>query len=401
MPPVFGKEKKMKKIRLFKLLWFCAFLTFVFPIYPQQEKLTVWISWEGSDLLKKEISQFAKEKNYSINVHYIPKIKSKLSTVVKAKGKLPDLFMVKSDYISPLFNYDVFTNLQGVNTNDITKKGIKAFKYHNKLTAIPFYFDTQVMLYNKSLVDSIDDTSITTEQLEKISLNLKKKGDIPLSWNLYSAYWLLPFQIGFGKDINDPDNIAIINDPPTRSALAYLLNLKNEGLLVPLLRGAIKSKFIDNKIGFILTGSYAIPNFKKAGVNIGVLTFPFISKTQRYASPLLDFKGFAISKNSANKEEALQLINYLISAKVQLDIAQQLYKIPANTSIWSQIKDNTGYFKVFFKSYTIGTVIPPSYSYVVYKNTMWKILRFIVGGKLSIGEGLKKGQQIINAKLKE
>ncbi len=391
----------MKKTRLFGLLWVCTFLVLIIPLYAQQPKLTVWISWEGSDLLKKEISQFAKQHNYSIEVQYIPKIKSKLSAVVRANGTLPDLFMVKSDYISTLFNYDIFGNLESVNTKALTKKGLKAFQYHNKLTAIPFYFDTQVMLYNKALVGSINDLSISTVQMEEIASNLKHKGIIPLAWNLYSAYWLLPFQIGFGKEIKNPDNIAVINDSPTNQALTYLMNLKNKGFIVPLFRGAIKSKFIDNKIGFILTGSYAIPAFEKAGVNMGILTFPFITATRRYASPLLDFKGFALSKNSKNKKEATQLLNYLVSGKVQLDIADKLYKIPANTSVWSTIEDKTGFFKVFFKSYTIGTVIPPSYSYVIYKNTMWKILRFVVGEKLTIKEALEKGQKIIDTNLKE
>ncbi len=399
MPPVFGKEKKMKT-RVLNLLWVCALLVLANPLYAQQPKLTVWISWEGSNLLKDEITQFAKTNNYSIEVNYIPKIKSKLSTVARAEGTLPDVFMIKSDYVSKLSDYGVFEDLKDVNTNDLTKKGIKAFKYHNKLTAIPFYFDTQVMLYNKSVVGDIDALSLSTEQLEKIAHNLKAKGIIPLAWNLYSAYWLLPFQVGFGKDINDPQNIAVINDKATGQALTYLIELKNQKLLFPLFRGAIKSKFIDNKIGFILTGSYAIPSFRKAGLNLGILTFPFISNTQRYASPLLDFKGFSLSKNSKHKREALQLINYLVSRKVQLDIAEKLYKIPANTSVWSAIRDNSKYFKVFFKSYTIGSVIPPSYSYVVYKNTMWKILRFVVGGKLTVEEGLNKGQKIIDTNLK-
>ncbi len=391
----------MKHTTIKKIITFVVFFIslFSFSIYPETRPLTVWISWEGKEILKSEILRFASENHCSIDVQYIPKIKSKLSAVTKAKGNLPDVFLIKSDYVPSLFDYNLFEDLSQNIPKFLTPKGIKAFTYRGKIVAIPFYFDTQIMLYNKKLTGDINQISLPLEKLETIARGLKNRGFIPMAWNAYSAYWLLPFEIGFGKNIETPQNIAVINDSHTENAINYIMKLKKESLLHVLFRNAIKSQFMDNKIGFILTGSYAIPDFEKAKIDFGVLTFPFIQNTNRYISPLLDFKGWAIYKGSKNKDLAKRLIRYLTDSDTQRRIAEKLYKIPTNSSVWPDIKNK--YFKVFFKSYEMGSVIIPSDEYVIYKNTMWKLLRFIIGKKMGVREALDKGQKTINANLKD
>ena len=56
------------------------------------------------------------------------------------------------------------------------------------------------------------------------------KGRTPLSWNLYSAYWLLSFASGFGKaSISDPDGGVRPDDPGTKRALAWMLDMIKSG----------------------------------------------------------------------------------------------------------------------------------------------------------------------------
>ncbi len=55
------------------------------------------------------------------------------------------------------------------------------------------------------------------------------------------------------------------------------------------------------------------------------------------------------------------------------------------------------YYPQLYRSYEIGEVIPPSEGYAVYKNTMWKILRFVYSGSMTVDEALAEGRRLIEA----
>jgi hypothetical protein len=48
-----------------------------------------------------------------------------------------------------------------------------------------------------------------------------------------------------------------------------------------------------------------------------------------------------------------------------------------------------------------GAVVPPQRAYGIYKNTMWKLLRFVFSGRMGIEEVLATGQRIIDNKLQQ
>ena len=80
---------------------------------------------------------------------------------------------------------------------------------------------------------------------------------------------------GFGKDrLIDADGGMTVDDAPTAAALRALLALRDEGLLVPAERDAMVSWFASGQAGFILAGSYSIPEFSKLGLDFGVAPYP-------------------------------------------------------------------------------------------------------------------------------
>ena len=386
---------------------------------PVNSSLVFWVSWEGVNLLKREVQRFAKLHKVHIKVTEVPRIESKLLSVVRGGGAEPDIIMVQSDYLPSLTAVRAIQNLNFM-LPLLCKKGIYAFTSDRRIWAAPFYFDTQLIFYNKKLVHQLLPETITLSQLtlsqltlsqlEKIGNSLKDKGYIPFSWNVYSAYWLLPFQAGFGKQLNSTETrgyksntispIARINDASTEEAVLYLNELINQKLLRPMERDAMISLFTSDRVGFILSGSYSIPDFDSIGLKFGVLPFPFNDKTDMPVPPLLDFKGLAITKRTKHPVLAKRLIQYLTGIGVQGRFPLSLSKMPANLKAWKIIKNNNNLYSVFLKSYKTGITIPPSQQYKIYKNTMWKLLRFIFSGKMSAHDALAKGQQIINRNLK-
>ncbi|MCD6120592.1 MAG: extracellular solute-binding protein [Spirochaetales bacterium] len=380
---------------------------------PTGSHLTFWAGWEGVDKLKKEIKRFEKLHRVHIKVTEVPRIESKLISVIRGGGTEPDVVMVESDYLPAIIAVRAIQNLNYMlrdskvsDTSVLSKKGIYAFTSNNRVWALPFYFDTQLIFYNKKLIKNSISGPISLSSLEKYAYTLKAQGYIPISWNVYSAYWLLPFQAGFGKEIGRngtagtvPDNIstiAQIDDFPTEAAVSYLYGLIKQKLLKPMERDAMMSLFTSDRVGFILSGSYSIPDFNSIGLQFGILPFPYNDKTGRPIPPLLDFKGLAITKRTKHPVLSRRLIQYLTGIGVQSRFPESLSKMPSNLQAWKIMKKKSSFYPDFVKSYETGITVPSVFEYKLYKNTMWKLLRFIFSGKMTVRSALAKGQQIIN-----
>ena len=362
--------------------------------------LEVWISWEGAPELKREISRYALLHDISIKATEVPRADSKLLAVIRAGGHVPDVVMVKSDNIPALVLAKALQNVDYLTLQDFEPKGKDAFRLERKLWAVPFYFDTQVLFYNTYMVPDIPPDEWTTDEMVSISKRLLERGITPMSWNAYSAYWLVPFQIGFGKQaIVDTADTITINDPPTTRAIEFLLSLRDRGLLEILERDAMISLFASGRIGMILSGSYSIPQFLAIQIPFNIIAYPYIPETGRFIAPMLDFKGFAITRKTDNPVLARRLIQFLTGPGVQQRFTGQLAKIPAKRDIWPIWAADNPFADALLKSLEIGIVVPPARSYPIYKNTMWKILRFIYSGQMAIPEALLEGQKIIDANI--
>ncbi len=370
----------------------------------RDRELEVWLSWEGVPELKDEISAFARIHDVKIKTVDVPQTESKLISVLRGGGKLPDILMLQSDYLPSLTRAGAIQNLDYIIdhsplTRDLRDTGINAFELAGRRWALPFYFDTQIVFYNTDIVERIPE-GWDLGEFERVLASIKNKGVSPITWNAYSAYWLLSFQIGFGKQrLIEPDGSIVINDQATYEALAYIMKLKEQGLLEVMERDGMISLFTSGRIGMILTGSYSIPQFQKIRIPFGVAPYPYNTQTGRYISPMLDFKGFAITKQTKHPILARRLIEYLCSVGVQQRFPVALSKMPANDRAWEITGPASPYYEVLKKSAEIGTVVPADNAYGVYKNTMWKLIRFIITGQMGIRETLDQGQDIINANL--
>lgn len=84
---------------------------------------------------------------------------------------------------------------------------------------------------------------------------------------------------------------------------------------------------------------------------------------------------------------------------VQQRFPARVAKLPSNRAAFALAEETNPYFSTLKRSEEIGTVIPPDPAYKIYKNTMWKLLRFIFSGQMTVEQTLKQGQAIIDEKL--
>jgi maltose-binding protein MalE len=364
------------------------------------DQLDVWVSWEGTCELKEEIARYEKLHRITVNVTEVPTIDSKLVSISRGGGKLPDVVMVQSDYLPRLIAGDILQPIDYISKEHLLSKGVEAFILSQREWALPFYFDTQVVMINTGLVDTLPRPRWTLDELEQLCLGLKQRGISPISWNAYSAYWLIPFQMAFGKEnIIENDGSLTIDDTATKKAIRYILSLREKGYLDIKERDGMTSFFISGDIGMILTGSYSIPYFEELGLDFAPAPYPVNGETGLPVSPLLDFKAFAVTRKTKRPVLAKRFLQYMSGIGVQQRFPARVAKLPAGKAAFALAEDTNPYFNTLKRSEEIGTVIPPGPAYKIYKNTMWKLLRFIFSEQMTVEETLKQGQAIIEEKL--
>lgn len=362
-----------------------------------EDGLEVWLSWEGVPELKAEIARFAAAHGKRIKAIEVPNTQSKMQTVARGGGVLPDLAMIQSDYVPALAGGKLIQSVDWFRMDELEPKGYEAFRSEGHSWAVPFYYDTQLVFYNKALVKSAPPADWCLDDLAAMARPLRGRVKAPLAWNVYSAYWLLPFMLGFGKDsVVDPDGRMTVNDGPTSAALHALLGLMQEGLLEPAERDAMVAWFASGQAGFILAGSYSIPQFSKLGIDFGVAPYPLAKRGGKPIAPMLDFKGFALSRRTEKPVLARRLVQALVSQGFQTRFTSALGKLPASLAALENSRARNPWYPQLKRSAEVGAIVPPADSYTVFKNIMWKLLRFILTGQQTVEETLATAQRLID-----
>lgn len=361
--------------------------------------LEIWINWEGTELLREEIERYADLHRLEIKITEVPKPDSKLISVTRGGGSVPDIIMVQSSAIDSLVRSGSIQNIDYMYPEGLQEQGREAFSHGGRTWAVPFYYDSQLVLYNPELI-SEPSNDWTLTDFERICGRASKVCDIPSAWNAYSASFLIPFQISFGKDsLVETDGSIDITDEASRKALEYVLHLQDDGLMQPMERDAMTSLFVSGDVAMILSASYSIPHFTELGVPFKAAALPINEETGRRVSPLLDFKAFAVTKKSRNTTGARRLIEHLTGPAIQGRFTSEVAKLPARESVFNLTAETNPYYETLKISAEAGTIIPTDKAYSVYKNTMWKMLRFALSGRMSAARVLEKTQKIVDKNL--
>jgi ABC-type glycerol-3-phosphate transport system substrate-binding protein len=361
------------------------------------DELEIWLSWEGIDELKEEIGRFAGKHDLKIRTVEVPHPEAKLVSVVRARGEVPDLVMVQSGAVESLVGSRAVQSLDYLRLPSLIDQGVRAFSLNDRVWAVPFYFDTQVVFYNKALFTPPPEGEWTLEAMENAARSVTGRGVYPLVWNAYSSNWLLPFQIAFGKEaLLNRDGTMTVDDEPTEKALDYIIGLIDEGLLTPMERDGMDALFIAGKIGMIMSGSYAIPYFESLGIDFAVLPYPRNERTGINLSPLLDFKAFCMTRRTDSPLLARRVLQYLAGPGVQQRFCPPLAKLPARRDVLGIPGIPYGYLDVLDETVETGSVIPPQRIYGIYKNNMWKLIRFALSGRMSVRQTLEQGQILMD-----
>jgi len=270
-------------------------------------------------------------------------------------GQAPDLMRLSSDQLGaigevrvdgyPLLE-DLRPHLTPQDRQLFEERALQAMRYGDALYGIPASQDCLSLIFNKALFDAqgldYPDTTWTEQDLLNAAQTLTYNDVQGLAIPIKTAYWWFPIQEGFGGSLFDENGDPTINSNGSSEAMQWMLDLELEHGVVATgtqIEG-MKNQFISSKAAMIFDGPWNWATYEASRLNIGQTLLPLVEDSGERMSPLVTYKGWTVSKQSANKVAATELALWLSSEEVQKEFAVETYTMPTHIALESDDEIN-------------------------------------------------------------
>jgi len=323
--------------------------------------LILWYTFEGKeeDVFLNAISEF-EEFEPNINIEAVPKPygSSEQAFVTAALGdEAPDIMRFSSDQLGyvgkfrqngyPLLE-DLRPYMTPIEREAWDPIAIEGMRYNDELLGLPASQDCLSLLYNKAIFDSNDidypNSNWTIDDLLETALDLTNNNHYGLVFPVKSPYWWFAFQSGFGGNLFD-GGLPSLNSEGSADSLNFTLGFELKHEIIPAGTGVeqMENLFMESRAAMIIDGPWNWAEYQAARLQIGQTLLPKNSDSDLRMSPMVNFKGYSISKQSKNKDAAFKLVKWLSSSSVQKEFAVQTYTMPTLIEVYNdeQIQNNT------------------------------------------------------------
>lgn len=330
----------MKKFLLFGTLIFLCLSFAVFYNPQKNTKTTVqfasWGSQSEISFILPLIKEFEKNNpDIKIEFLHIPQNYFQKIHLLFASSLAPDVVFVNNYYAPKYIKANLFEDLTPyINQNEYFEKAVKNFTYKGKIYAIPRDISDVVIYYNKDLFKqnkikypasdwTIDEYLEIAKKLSKDTNNDGLNDLWGTSFETDFIFWL-PFVLSnggqfMGKDQNTLNIIKFYTDIANKYNAAPK-KFQSSSLTMAQL-------FLQQKIAMQISGRWLVPKYRQeAGFDWDIVQFP---KGKKGSIVNIDASGYAISKSSKHKKEALRFIKFMSSEKSLEKLSQSGLIVPA------------------------------------------------------------------------
>ena len=298
---------------------------------------------------------------------------------------------------------DLRPHLTPVQRSRFEPRALNAMRYGTSLYAIPVSQGTLALIYNKALFDAAgvdyprDDW--TTDDLIAAAKTLT--GDdtlgfaVPLKW----SYWFIPFLTGFGATLFDSEDNPTLDSPGSERALEWFLDLERVHGVAASSTGIenMSTQFQLSRAAMVLDGSWNWNAYLAAGLDLGVAVMPVVSETGLRMGPMFSVFGWAVSKQSASKVEAVKLAQWLSSYDVQKEFALETYMIPALTALATDpdiAADTT--LNIYLQQAEYGAEVPTTRATFMVFEQLETALELTSSGQMDASSALSAANEEMN-----
>lgn len=387
---------------------------FSFYKNPSREiEIDLWYTYEGGDVINSNIESFM-EDNPNIQINFVEQPSSgwldKFISVAQT-GEAPDIFLGKGSWFGELSQLGYIHSLTDHITPEIEAKffpsAISGLGYEGEYWGLPMWYDSILLFYNKDLFDaqnvSYPLANWTDIELLDAATTLTDRSEnqiYGLVWATLSPYMWPAFQHGFGHGPLYQNETIIVNDTASYNAMDFIYDLKYNSRLVEYdeTSGSATQAFITNKGAMLIYGGWYIPMLEELRVNYGVQILPSISSTGERISPIVEIKGWGISKDTEHFDTCYQIIDFLSSKEVQEEMVEEEFKVPTLIELLnSPIVKNDPRIMIQLEQIEFSQLHPLDPIYNIYSDYMRAALQFILLDHLDIQTTLDNAQAGINS----
>lgn len=305
--------------------------------HKQDSRTTVqfasWGSKSEIDILKPLLSEFEKENpDIKVDFMHIPQNYFQKIHLLFASNTAPDVIFINNLYLPIYANAGL---LEELNTdNNFYPQSLNALSWQGKLYAIPRDVSNLVIYYNKDMFLKkhipFPKQNWTFDDFLQTSKKLTDKNTFGISFEEDPLFYL-PYLMSNGGGFLTEE----IKKAESQEAINFYADLRNKYHTAPKKNESASATmaqlFLQERIGMYLSGRWMVPKLREdASFDWDIAQFP---KGTKGSIVQLDASGWAISKSSKHKAEALKLINYLSNEKSIEKFTQSGLIVPARKDV--------------------------------------------------------------------
>ena len=318
----------MKKLKIFSIFLLCVCLSgcgYKNDIITL--KFSTWGSASEMSIIKPIISEYEKQNpKIKIELMHIPQDYFKKLHLLFASNLAPDVILVNNLNI-PVYSNFLTDLTEYADKNAYYSQAIDGMSYDGRLYAMPRDVSTLVIYYNKTIFDkngiSYPKKDWSIDDLIKLSQKLTNNNHWGLSYES-KVYYLAPFVNYFGGEVldeneNNKQGIDLYQDIPFKYHTAPTPSQIGSKTLAQM--------FLEGKIAMHLSGRWLVPKYREAAkFDWDVVNFPHYSATS-------DTSGWAVSKSSKHKAEAIKFVIFLSNEKNISKMSSDGLIVPARKDV--------------------------------------------------------------------
>ena len=341
------------------------------PVRDAAADLVIWADADRAPIITKYAEEFGKENGVKVAVQISVDTREQFKDATKV-GKGPDVIVGAHDWLGELVQNGAVAPIQL--SDDVAGKfsenSIAATKFNGQTYGVPYAVENIGLLRNTDLAP---EAPRTMDELIKMGNEAKSKSGgkvtnvliqpVGKTGNAYFSYpYLSAFDGGiFATKANgdyDPTKVIVNSAGSIKGAEALSKLGKEKVLSTNIGDDNAEGLFTSGKAPFFITGPWAVPNTKKAGIKYEVSSLPSLAGGGQM-QPFLGVQMFYVSAKAKNDVLAKEFVtNYVPRKDVQLALFEQGGRPPALTEAYDEVAAKDKDVKAWFEAGKEGKPMP-------------------------------------------
>ena len=328
-------------------------IALLFFLKPQKESKVVvqfasWGSESEINILKPILKNFEKENpDIKIDFMHIPQNYFQKIHLLFASNTAPDVIFINNQYLPIYANYNLLENLsdKDIEFDKFYKKSLDSLSWGGNIYSIPRDISNIVIYYNKDLfrkyhINYPKDNWDYNDFLETTKKLTHHPNIFGVSFDENPLFYIPYMTSCGGWEASDTENFFnkdFLKNENNLKGLNFYADLRQKYHVAPykneIASATSAQMFLQGKLGMQISGRWLVPKYRQEAIfDWDIAKFPSCNENSKSIVPL-DSSGWAISKTSKHKKEAVKLIKYLSSYKSIAEFTKSGLIVPARIDV--------------------------------------------------------------------